>query len=236
MNGKQATSFVPGQAYELRWYDANHIAYGFEFGCCEQNGEAITVYFANPSSGKGQLLTATHNAGTLSLYTGDVTELGFEEGTSVQYKTDEYDLVGGSGNWWQSGTAVEINGQILDCSTNVKRQSAKPVVYANADYDVVCIEVALSEAIASGNVFYVRTYDAGGAHLGGGAVVLGNAWAASGFAGAIYDKEGNIATSLEANTVYVLKLRMDGAYSYNFANIAESAMTTYYSGNISYEN
>ncbi|MBO5277847.1 MAG: hypothetical protein J6B05_04240, partial [Clostridia bacterium] len=104
--------------------------------------------------------------------------------------------------------------------------------------DVVCIEFALSEAIASGNVFYVWAYDENGTHLNtsGGAVSIGQTLAESGFAGAIYDKEGNIATRVEANTVYVLKLRMDGAYSYNFANIAESAMTGYYSGIIAYEN
>jgi hypothetical protein len=110
------------------------------------------------------------------------------------------------------------------------------VIYADADYDVVCIEFALSEAVASGSVFHVWAYDEAKTHLGGGEVVIGKAWAETGFAAAIYDKDGNIATSLEANTVYVLKLRVDGAYRYNFANIADSAMTTYIAENISYEN
>jgi hypothetical protein len=200
------------------------------------SGQPMTIYFANIDSGNGKMLQGNNNSGALSLYMGDVTKLGFEDGTLVQYKTEEYDLVGGSSNWWQSGTAVEINGEILDCSNNIKRQSGKPEIYADANYDVVCIEFALSEAVASGSVFYVWAYDENSTHLGGGAVVIGQAWANSGFAGAIYDKDGNIATSLEANTVYVLKLRMDGAYRYNFANIVESAMTSYYSAVITYEN
>ena len=231
-----ANPLVTGTVYTLYVY-CDYLV-DIELCVYETNGSTMDVYFANPSSGKGKLLYGTNEAGALPIYTGDVTKLGFEEGTTVQYKADEYDLVGGAGNWWQSGTAVEINGQILDCSTNVKRQSAQPVVYANADYDVVCVQFALSEAIASGNVFHVWAYDDSNpeVHLGGGAVCIGQTWAESGFAGAIYDKDGNIATSLEANTVYVLKLRMDGAYRYNFANIAESAMTTYYSSTISYEN
>jgi hypothetical protein len=223
-----------GVVYTLYAYCTNLV--DVELSIYDQSGTPIMLYFANIDSGNGKMLQGTNNSGALSLYMGDVTKLGFEDGTLVQYKTEEYDLVGGSGNWWQSGTAVEINGQILDCSTNVKRQAAQPMFYANEDYDVVCIQFALSEAVASGSVFHVWSYDENSTYLGGGVVSVGQAWANSGFAGAIYDKDGNIATSLEANTVYVLKLRMDGAYRYNFANIVESAMTSYYSATITYEN
>ncbi|MBP3422826.1 MAG: hypothetical protein J6K86_03570, partial [Clostridia bacterium] len=190
MDGKPVTSFAANTAYEMRWYGKG-VATAFEIGCCVTSGNFITTYFANPSSGSGQLINATNNAGTLPIYTGDVTKLGFEEGTSVQYRTEEHDLVGGAGNWWQTGTAVEINGETLDCSTNLKRQLGQPIIYADANYDVVCIEFALSEAVASGNVFHVWAYDEAAAPLGNTAVRVGQAWAESGFAGAIYDKDGN---------------------------------------------
>ena len=47
--GEAATSFEVGKAYELRWYGEG--ATKFQLACCEANGEAITVYFANPTSG-----------------------------------------------------------------------------------------------------------------------------------------------------------------------------------------
>ncbi len=49
MNGNKVTSFKANTVYEIRWYGEGTTA--FKLGCCEQNGEAITVYYANPSSG-----------------------------------------------------------------------------------------------------------------------------------------------------------------------------------------
>jgi hypothetical protein len=47
--GLKATKFVPGKAYEMRWYGEDITT--FKVGCCEQNGETITIYYANATSG-----------------------------------------------------------------------------------------------------------------------------------------------------------------------------------------
>ena len=49
LNGNVVTSIKANTVYELRWYGEGAVR--FKLGCCEQNGEPITVYYANPSSG-----------------------------------------------------------------------------------------------------------------------------------------------------------------------------------------
>ena len=170
-------------------------------------------------------LLKTPSDETLAVYGGSVTELGFAEGSKVQYKEDQ-DLVEGS-SWWDT----------TNYPANLHRQQGIPNIPAMDGYAVVSIEFALSTAIASGDLFYVWAYDADANHFGGGALAVGGSWAAVGYAAAIFDANGNIATSLEANTVYVLKLRMDGAIRYTVANIAAAGMTTYYSASsLAYEN
>lgn len=80
VDGNAVTSFEVGKAYEMRWYHEGAIA--FRVGCCEQNGEHITIYYANPSSGNDHTWER-NNGAWLPTYDGDVTELGFDAGTSV---------------------------------------------------------------------------------------------------------------------------------------------------------
>ena len=166
----------------------------------------------------------------LAVYAGNVTEIGFAEGSKVQYIATQ-DLVEGS-EWWHTGQEGYPGTE-----ANLHRQEGIPSIPAKTGYAVVSIEFALSTAIASGDVFHVWAYDADATHLGGGVIAVGAAWAATGYAAAIFDTNGNIATSLEANTVYVLKLRMDGAARYSVANIVFAGMTTYFSASsLAYEN
>ena len=196
-----------------------------------------TIYFANISYGNGEisvlplLKSSSDRAISLDVYSGDVTALGFTKDSTVQYK-ETNDLVEGS-LWWHTS-----DKDFVGSAPNLHRQQHNPVIYANANYEAVTIQFALSEAIASGSVFQVWAYgdESGSISLGNGGLKVGDAWAETGFARAIFNLDGTIPTSLEANTVYVLKLRMEGAYRYNVANIAESGMTTYYAANsIAYE-
>ena len=49
MNGNAVTSFEPGKAYEMRWYGDDVTC--LKIACMEANGEPITIYYANPTSG-----------------------------------------------------------------------------------------------------------------------------------------------------------------------------------------
>ncbi len=188
-----------------------------------------TVYFANVTYGNGEipvlpLLKSSSDGSALSVYDGDVTALGFAAGSTVQYKETQ-DLVEGS-EWWHTK-----DDQFVGSAPNLHRQQHNPRIYAKADYVVVSIEFALSKAIASGNVFHVWAYDADTKNIGTLAITVGTAWAETGFAGCICNLDGTFATSLEANTVYVLRLRLEGTDRFNVANIANAGMTTYYAAN-----
>ena len=106
-SGKVATSFAPNTVYELRFYGVG--ATTFKVGCCEENGEAITLYFANPSHGNGDIpsadpdtpiqpdtptkpsVTQGDNRSDMPTYDGDVTAIGFPAETEPVYV-----VVGGS--------------------------------------------------------------------------------------------------------------------------------------------
>ena len=49
LEGNEVTNIEAGKAYEMRFYSEINIR--FQIGCYEANGEYITTYFANPSSG-----------------------------------------------------------------------------------------------------------------------------------------------------------------------------------------
>ena len=103
MDGNVATSFKAKTVYELRWYGAGDMT--FKFGCCEQNGESITLYYANPSSGSDEggdtpvvpsnpSVTQGDDRKPMPTYSGDVTSLGFPAGTDPVYV-----ITGGSAAW-----------------------------------------------------------------------------------------------------------------------------------------
>ena len=197
-----------------------------------------TFYYSAATFGNGttepdtdeDTLLKSPSGDELAVYAGNVTEIGFAEGSKVQYIATQ-DLVEGS-QWWHTGQE-----DYPGTEANLHRQQGIPSIPAKTGYAVVSIEFALSTAIAAGDVFHVWAYDADSTHIGGGAIPVGGSWAATGYAAAIFDTNGDIATSLEANTVYVLKLRMDGAVRYSVANIVFAGMTTYFSASsLAYEN
>ena len=123
-SGKVATSFAPNTVYELRFYGIG--ATTFKVGCCEENGESITLYFANPSHGNGDIpsadpdtpiqpdtptkpsVTQGDNRSDMPTYDGDVTAIGFPAETEPVYV-----VVGGSAAWENRIVMGVVSGK--DC-------------------------------------------------------------------------------------------------------------------------
>ena len=243
-DGNPVTAWEVGKVYTLKIYHegATSLAICVDETTVDTN---FSIYYDNNvihsnEGGSGtpdnppvqpeDTLLKSPSGDELAVYAGDVTEIGFAEGSKVQYIATQ-DLVEGS-QWWQVGQE-----DYPGTEANLHRQQGIPSIPAKTGYAVVSIEFALSTAIAAGDVFHVWAYDADSTHIGGGAIPVGGSWAATGYAAAIFDTNGDIATSLEANTVYVLKLRMDGAVRYSVANIVFAGMTTYFSASsLAYEN
>ena len=116
MDGNKATSFEANTAYEMRWYGEGATA--FNVGCCEQDGNPITVYYTNPAHGNDEIVNPDDgsttvdanlfavNGGSLSVYQGDVTALGFAQGTEVLEN-------GFKSNTWADGVQIPT-----DATTN----------------------------------------------------------------------------------------------------------------------
>ena len=207
MNGKKATTFVPGQVYELRWYDANHIAYGFEFGCCEANGESITVYFANQSAGNENPVTVGKSeTSLLGRYMGDVTALGFAAGTDVYYEVQDNRT-----NAWSAGTAYALT---------MEQQTV--VISKGADEEYASIQFMFSRDLAAtGSIFTAWYFDEAGANKGlcgylkaNGTYSKDSALAIADFKVEAYDMDGNKVTSFKANTVYEMRWYGTGITSF----------------------
>ena len=177
-----------------------------------------TLYYANVHYTNGPEKLIKQAWTNMPLYNGDVTALGFAEGSFVQQMVTQ-DLTAGS-LWWETETYPD----------NLHRQTYLAKIPVDASQTKVSIEFAVSEAIASGEVFRVWAYKDGmDTDLANCSVSCSTTWAKDGIAACIYDKNGNAVSSLQANTVYVLEMRMPGATRFNVANIAESGMTTYFS-------
>ena len=159
--------------------------------------------------GDGQIAMAT--------YAGDVTALGFEEGTFLQYMVTET-LTGG---WWEQ-TSVDSNGKTREqLSARIPGEAGK----------YVTIKFAVSEDIASGSVFYVWG-------------LLGKSYTQNGGVnfttteyGRIMDLDGHVVTSISKNTVYILELYIADTDTYKVANICTAGMEMYFAADsLTYSN
>ena len=174
-----------------------------------------TIYFANVKQGleadipeppvEGPIKQGD-GATALPTYTGDVTALGFEEGTCVQYMETETITAG----WWES---TQSNGK-------TREQLAAKIYGERGKY--VTVKFVTSEDIASGSVFYVWGL------LGTVHTVNGGLNFTTTTHGRILDLDGKPVTSISKNTVYVLELYMDGTDTYKVANVCSTGMETYF--------
>ena len=235
MHGKKVTNVVAGQVYELRWYDANHISYGFEFGCCQQLADAsetpVTVYYANPSTGNSNPVTpGNSNKSLLYSYMGDETALGFAEGTDVYYELQDNRPAG-----W---------GTVGDLGLTMEQQTV--VITKAAEEEYASIQFALSrELAATGNIFTAWYGTEASENLG-----LCGYWKADGsytnsisdtisdFKVEVYDMDGNKVTgTLQANTVYEMRWYGTGINRYKIGCLeANSEYLTIYWANPSSSN
>ena len=193
-----------GTVYTLRvWLETESVT---EIQIGQDN---ITMYFGNvESTDKEPVKLIAQGNGALPTYNGDVTALGFEAGTLIQYMVTE--------------TMENVWGGPEPTSGKTREQLSAKISATAGKY--VTIQFAVSEDIESGSVFYVWGLSGGGtAHTQNGSVNF-----ASTTHGRILDVNGNAVTSLTKNTVYVLELYIEGTDLYKVANICKTGMELYF--------
>ena len=204
MNGYPVTSIKAGQHYLLNMACAglSEIQVGLRAGI-------NTVYFANITFNNGELpgpkdLIQQGNT-TLPTYSGDVTALGFEEDTLVQYMTTETV----TDSWGTEPT-----------SGKTREELAAYILGETGKY--VTIKFAVSEDVSGTYVFYVWGL-LGSSHTKNGYVDFNRTTY-----GRIMDEKGTLVTSLTKNTVYVLELYIEGTDTYKIANMCKTGMELYF--------
>ncbi len=143
----------------------------------------------------------------LPVYTGESATLGFTAGEKLQYMATETL----EGEWWNSSEP-----------TSGKKREQLAVCIPGEVGKYVTIQFSTNTAIESGSVFYVWG-------------LLGSVYTKDGGVnftatdkGRILDLEGNLVSSISANTVYVLELYIENSDTYKVANIATPGMETYF--------
>ena len=146
-------------------------------------------------------------------YAGDVTELGFEAGTTVFVAEQD-----ARSNMWAAGSVLGLT---------MERQ--KTMIYKNADEDYASIQFSVSRDITSyGSYLFFSWWYVDSSNQGGAGYLLsnGNASASNtaptGFNAVAYNLDGTQATSFVANTVYELRLYGEGATAFGVGLAAQN--------------
>ncbi len=214
--GLKATSFVPGKAYEMRWYGDTAVT--FKIGCCEQNGESITIYYANPSSGNdvettGDVVYYDRNGKALDYYYGDVTKLGFAEGTAVYGKVED----NRTGAWSTDG------------DLGLKIQTQAVLLTKAADEDYASIQFSVSRTLTNAQYFFGWSYYATG---NGPTGYMSNQCKIWGNSGAIdvkvFDLDGNEVSNIEAGKAYEMRWYGEDIISFLIGCCEPNGIVTYY--------
>ena len=213
MDGNVATSFVANTVYEMRWYSKSATA--FKIGCCEKNGQSITVYYADPSSGNDEVvepdgpvnpdapyLEQGDERTKLYAYSGDVTALGFAAGTTV-YKMEHNTPDDSYGYGW----------------------GKRVMIPAPATQDYITIEFVLANTITGNNPVF---------HAWGpkGVPSIVAVWTSTTVDGVITQMDGSMITELLAGTHYLLHIACMGMdeIQVGFTSVGNTA----YIANVSY--
>ena len=170
-----------------------------------------TIYLANVKQGLESELPVEgpiKQGGTqasLPNFDGDVTTIGFTAGEYLQYMVTET-----VENAW----GAEPN------SGKTREALAARIPGQTGKY--VTVKFAMSEDIASGDVFYVWG-------------LLGQTHTKNGYVnftttthGRILDAEGYAVSSISKNTVYVLELYIEGTDTYKVSNLCKTGMQLYF--------
>lgn len=206
MDGNVATSFVANTVYEMRWYSKQATA--FKIGCCEKNGESITVYYADPSSGNDEAtvpsLEQGDNRTPLYAYSGDVTALGFAAGTTV-YKLEHNTPDDPYGYGWGGRVSIPAPGT----------------------QDYVTIEFVLANAITGNSPVF---------HAWGpkGVPSIVAIWTSTTEGGVITNMDGSMIVELKAGTHYLLHVACKDMDEVQIGFISKG--NTAYIANVSYNN
>ncbi len=145
-----------------------------------------------------------------SKYAGDVTELGFEAGTTVFTATQDART-----SMWSAGSVLGLS-----------MENQKTMIYKNAEDDYASIQFAVSRDITgySSYIFFCWYY-IDGVNQGGGGYLLsdGNAnGCPTGLNVVAYNMDGTQATSFVANTVYELRWYGEGATAFGVGLAAQN--------------
>ena len=168
--------------------------------------DANEIYVANVTEGSGALPTAIQpliyaaDNSVLSVYEGDKAALGFAENTLV------FESTAGTGTW--NDNAIKF--------------------YTDSAANCLTVDFALSEAlVANCNQFMIWTskVTSGAAAFINNCAVVQNSISVE-----IFDADGNVATSFEANKKYTFKIYHEGSTYVTIALVGDtqSGKTIYY--------
>ena len=195
-DGMEARSgFKANTVYTLRIY----CDYLVELQLCVYaiSGEPMDIYFANPSSGnggepKGPVVYDRYDE-TLAYYYGDVTDLGFAEGTPVYARVQD------------NRTAVWTTPNTGDLGKTMEQQCIKITKTAEEDY--ASIQFSLSRDLTGSNAFFAWCYPttSGGDNCTTVTVSKNGTGSGGDITVKVFDLEGNEVTNIEAGKAYEMR-------------------------------
>ena len=201
---------------------ADYVAIGYTGDSYTSSGENVAVRMNEFPAGVTfvKVVYLAHENGTFApRYEGDVTKLGFEAGTTVQYVEQD-----NRKDMWNPG----------DLGLSMAQQGV--MITKGADDDYASVLFAISRPFTGTYAFFTWWYDMSGVNQGGGGYIRadGGYYASGttlpGAKAVVYDMNGNKVTSFAANTVYELRWYGEGASKFNVGCCEQNgqSITTYF--------